>query len=86
MIKLLEGTQGIGVVLAHTQKTAEAFMGLNADILVQEYSKEAGGADIRSLVVDVRWWVVKSWAQLGDHVNKGALLASIADSYGTERN
>jgi ribosomal protein S6--L-glutamate ligase len=55
VIKLLEGTQGIGVVLADTQKTAEAiieaFMGLNANILVQEYIKEAGGADIRCLVV-----------------------------------
>jgi len=59
VIKLLEGTKGISVVLAHTQKTAEAiieaFMGLNADILVQEYSKEAGGADIRSLV-EGGWW------------------------------
>lgn len=55
VIKLLEGTQGIGVVLADTQKAAEsiieAFMGLNANILVQEYIKEAGGADIRCLVV-----------------------------------
>lgn len=55
VIKLLEGTQGIGVVLADTEKTAEAiieaFMGLNANILVQEYVKEAGGADIRCLVV-----------------------------------
>ncbi|WP_296050315.1 30S ribosomal protein S6--L-glutamate ligase [uncultured Alteromonas sp.] len=55
VIKLLEGTQGIGVVLAETQKTAEAmieaFMGLNASILVQEYIKEAGGADIRCFVV-----------------------------------
>ena len=55
VIKLLEGTQGIGVVLADTQKKAEAiieaFMGLNANILVQEYIKEAGGADIRCLVV-----------------------------------
>lgn len=55
VIKLLEGTQGIGVVLAETAKTAEAiieaFMGLNASILVQEYIKEAGGADIRCLVV-----------------------------------
>ncbi|MDU0354673.1 30S ribosomal protein S6--L-glutamate ligase [Paraglaciecola aquimarina] len=55
VIKLLEGTQGIGVVLADTQKTAEAiieaFMGLEANILVQEYIKEAGGADIRCLVV-----------------------------------
>ena len=52
---LLEGTQGIGVVLAETSKTAEsiieAFMGLNANILVQEYIKEAGGADIRCLVL-----------------------------------
>lgn len=55
VIKLLEGTQGIGVVLADTAKAAEsiieAFMGLNANILVQEYIKEAGGADIRCLVV-----------------------------------
>ncbi|QQD22142.1 30S ribosomal protein S6--L-glutamate ligase [Venatoribacter cucullus] len=55
VIKLLEGTQGIGVVLAESKKTAEsiieAFMGLNANILIQEYIKEAGGADIRCLVV-----------------------------------
>ena len=55
VIKLLEGTQGIGVVLADTAKTAEAiieaFMGLNANILVQEFIKEAGGADIRCLVI-----------------------------------
>ena len=55
VIKLLEGTQGIGVVLAETNKAAEsiieAFMGLNANILVQEFIKEAGGADIRCLVV-----------------------------------
>lgn len=55
VIKLLEGTQGIGVVLAETQKAAEsvieAFMGLNANILVQEYITEAQGADIRCLVV-----------------------------------
>ena len=55
VIKLLEGTQGIGVVLADTQKAAEsiieAFMGLNASILVQEFISEAGGADIRCLVV-----------------------------------
>ncbi|GAA0813818.1 30S ribosomal protein S6--L-glutamate ligase [Colwellia sp. D2M02] len=55
VIKLLEGTQGIGVVLAETAKAAEAiveaFMGLSADILVQEFIKEAGGADIRCLVV-----------------------------------
>lgn len=55
VIKLLEGTQGIGVVLADTNKAAEsiieAFMGLKANILVQEYIKEAGGADIRCFVV-----------------------------------
>ncbi|GGO71616.1 30S ribosomal protein S6--L-glutamate ligase [Bowmanella pacifica] len=55
VIKLLEGTQGIGVVLAETRKAAEsvieAFMGLKADIMVQEYIKEAGGADIRCFVI-----------------------------------
>ncbi len=55
VVKLLEGTQGIGVVLAETNKAAEsiieAFMGLKANILVQEYIKEAGGADIRCFVV-----------------------------------
>lgn len=55
VIKLLEGTQGIGVVLAETRKAAssviEAFMGMNVSIMVQEFIKEAGGADIRCLVV-----------------------------------
>ncbi len=55
VIKLLEGTQGIGVVLAETESAAksviEAFRGLNANILVQEFIKEAGGADIRCFVV-----------------------------------
>ena len=55
VIKLLEGTQGIGVVLAETRKAAEsvieAFMGLKANIMVQEYIKEAGGADIRCFVL-----------------------------------
>ncbi|MCX4187676.1 30S ribosomal protein S6--L-glutamate ligase [Methylophaga sp. OBS4] len=55
VIKLLEGTQGIGVVLAETEKASEsvieAFMGMKANILVQEFIKEAGGADIRCLVV-----------------------------------
>lgn len=56
IIKVLEGTQGLGVVLAETQKAAksviEAFMGMNANILVQEFIKEAGGADIRAFVVN----------------------------------
>jgi ribosomal protein S6--L-glutamate ligase len=55
VIKLLEGTQGIGVVLAETQKAAEsvieAFMGLTANIMVQEFIKETGGSDIRCFVV-----------------------------------
>ncbi len=55
VIKLLEGTQGIGVVLAETEKSAksviEAFRGANVNILVQEFIKEAGGTDIRALVV-----------------------------------
>lgn len=55
VVKLLEGTQGIGVVLADTNKSAEAiieaFMGLKANILVQEFIKEAGGADIRCFVI-----------------------------------
>ncbi len=55
VIKLLEGTQGIGVVLAETRKAAEsvieAFRGLKANILVQEFIKEAAGCDIRAFVV-----------------------------------
>ncbi len=58
VIKLLEGTQGIGVVLAETRKAAEsvieAFMGLKANIMVQEYIKEANGADIRCFVIGDR--------------------------------
>ncbi len=56
IIKLLEGTQGLGVVLAESKNAAEsvleAFNGLQARVIVQEYIKEAKGADIRALVVD----------------------------------
>ncbi|PWH83712.1 30S ribosomal protein S6--L-glutamate ligase [Algibacter marinivivus] len=56
IIKLLEGTQGLGVVLAETKNAAEsvleAFNGLQARVIVQEFIKEAGGADLRALVVD----------------------------------
>lgn len=56
VIKLLEGTQGIGVILAETHKSAksviESFLALDANILVQEFIKEAGGADIRAFIVD----------------------------------
>jgi ribosomal protein S6--L-glutamate ligase len=56
VIKLLEGTQGLGVVLAETKNAAksviEAFNGLQARVIVQEFIKEAKGADIRVFVVD----------------------------------
>lgn len=55
VVKLLEGTQGIGVVLADTQSSAksviEAFRGANINILIQEFIKEAGGSDIRAFVI-----------------------------------
>jgi ribosomal protein S6--L-glutamate ligase len=67
VIKLLEGTQGIGVVLAETYQAAksviEAFRGLDANILVQEFIKEAGGADLRCFVVGER--VVASMKRQG---------------------
>ncbi len=56
IIKLLEGTQGLGVVLAENRKAAksviEAFHGLKARIIIQEFIKEAKGADIRAFIVD----------------------------------
>ncbi|MCI5059286.1 MAG: 30S ribosomal protein S6--L-glutamate ligase [Flavobacteriales bacterium] len=56
VLKLLEGTQGLGVVLAETENAAtsvmEAFNGLEARVVAQEFIKEAGGADIRAFVVD----------------------------------
>jgi ribosomal protein S6--L-glutamate ligase len=56
IVKLLEGTQGRGVVLAETKKAAEslinAFKSLRANILVQEFVKEANGKDIRCFVVN----------------------------------
>lgn len=55
VVKLIEGTQGVGVVLAETRAAAqtviEAFRGIDANILVQEFIKEAGGSDLRCFVV-----------------------------------
>jgi ribosomal protein S6--L-glutamate ligase len=55
VIKLVQGTQGLGVVLGETMPSAkstfEAFRGAKINILVQEFVKEAGGADIRAFVV-----------------------------------
>jgi len=90
VIKLLEGTQGIGVVLAETKKAAEsvleAFMGLKVNIMVQEYIKEAGGADIRCLVVGDRVVAaMKRQAQAGEfrsnlHRGGSASLVKITPS------
>lgn len=67
VVKLLEGTQGIGVVLCETRSAAEsvieAFRGLNAYILAQEFIAEAGGMDIRCFVVGGR--VVASMKRQG---------------------
>lgn len=56
VIKVLEGTQGVGVVLAETKKAAksvlEAFYGMQVNLLVQEFIAEAGGSDIRAFVVN----------------------------------
>lgn len=56
VIKLLEGTQGLGVILAETRKAAtsvlEAFNGLKARVIIQEFIEESKGADIRAFVVD----------------------------------
>ena len=55
VVKLLEGTQGIGVVLADTERSAksviEAFRGAGVNIMAQEFIREAGGSDIRALVI-----------------------------------
>jgi ribosomal protein S6--L-glutamate ligase len=67
VVKLLEGTQGMGVVLCETRKAAEsvidAFRELDAQFVVQEFIKEAGGTDIRCLVVGDR--VVGSMMRTG---------------------
>jgi ribosomal protein S6--L-glutamate ligase len=56
VIKLLEGTQGLGVVLAETDNAAqsviEAFEGLKARVIIQEFIKEASGTDLRAIVID----------------------------------
>jgi ribosomal protein S6--L-glutamate ligase len=55
VVKLLEGTQGVGVVLAETRKAAEsvieAFLGINVDIMVQEFIAESKGTDVRCFIV-----------------------------------
>lgn len=85
VIKLLEGTQGIGVVLGETHNSAksviEAFRGVNVNILVQEFIKEAGGSDIRCLVIGEK--VIASMRRQGaegdfrSNLHRGGTAASI---------
>jgi len=85
VIKLLEGTQGIGVVLGETESSAksviEAFRGVKVNILVQEFIKEAGGSDIRAFVVGDR--VVAAMRRQGaegdfrSNLHRGGSAASI---------
>lgn len=85
VIKLLEGTQGTGVVLAETRKAAESVIGafrqLDANILLQEYIKEAKGSDIRAFVVGGR--VVASMerqaapGEFRSNVHKGASVQKV---------
>ena len=85
IIKLIEGTQGIGVVLGETLKSAksviEAFRGANVNILVQEFIKEAGSTDIRAFVIGER--VVAAMQRTGtaedfrSNLHRGGTAASI---------
>jgi len=92
VVKLVEGTQGIGVVLAETRQAAEsvidAFRGLNAHILVQEYIQEAKGCDIRCLVVgDEVVAAIERRAKAGDfrsNLHRGG-VATVADITPLER-
>ncbi|WP_022949085.1 30S ribosomal protein S6--L-glutamate ligase [Methylohalobius crimeensis] len=85
VIKLLEGTQGIGVVLAETYQAAEsviqAFLGLKVHILVQEYIAEAKGTDIRCLVIgDKVVAAMKRQAREGDfrsNIHRGGSAALV---------
>lgn len=85
IIKLIEGTQGIGVVLAETKKAAEsvvqAFMGLNANIVVQEYIEESKGSDIRCFVIgDKVVAAIKREAELGEfraNIHRGGVAKSV---------
>ena len=76
VIKLLEGTQGVGVVLAESDKAAEnfinAFKSLKANILVQEFIREAKGRDLRCFVIGD-----KVVATMERHAAKGEFRANI---------
>jgi ribosomal protein S6--L-glutamate ligase len=86
IMKLLQGTQGQGIVLAETRKAAEsvmsAFRQLDADIMVQEFIKESGGTDIRAFVVGEQ--VVASMkrtapeGEFRSNVHRGGTMENIA--------
>jgi ribosomal protein S6--L-glutamate ligase len=86
VIKVLEGTQGVGVVLAETHQSAksmiEAFRGLKTDILIQEFVEEAQGEDIRCLVVGGEIVAaMKRQSALGDfraNLHRGAQSCAVA--------
>ena len=85
VIKLLEGTQGKGVILAETRKAAEsvidAFRNLNAFFLVQEFIKEANGSDIRCFVIgDKVVAAMQRQAQAGDfrsNIHRGGTAVAV---------
>ncbi len=85
VVKLFEGTQGVGVVLAETKKAAEsviaAFRQLDANFMVQEFIKEAKGSDIRAFVVDGKVVAaMKRQAQEGEfrsNLHRGGTATSI---------
>jgi ribosomal protein S6--L-glutamate ligase len=93
VVKLLEGTQGIGVVLGETAKSAksviDAFHGVDINILVQEYIAEAEGRDIRALIVGGR--LVASMERFGpqgefrSNLHRGGTAAK-ADLTGAEKS
>ena len=85
IVKLLESTQGKGVVLAETKKAAQsvidAFRGLKANFLVQDFVKEAAGEDIRCLVVDGRVVASMKRSSAGDdfrsNLHQGGTAAAV---------
>ncbi|MBS0350411.1 MAG: 30S ribosomal protein S6--L-glutamate ligase [Proteobacteria bacterium] len=85
VIKLIEGTQGVGVVLAETLEAAysviQAFMGLNANIIIQEFIQEAQGADVRCFVIgDKVVAAIKRQAEPGEfrsNIHQGGVAQAI---------
>ncbi len=85
IIKLIEGTQGVGVVLAETKKAAESviqtLMGLNANVIIQEFIKESKGEDIRCFVVGNKVVAaMKRTAEAGEfraNIHRGGLAEAV---------